>query len=178
MKPPRSLRTRRLRLRPPVLKDAATIFKQYATDPKVTRFLTWQPHKSIVDTRAFLQRCAKVRKEGTHFPWVIVRSEDGKLIGMIEIGNDGHRVTVGYVLARPYWGNGYMTEATKAIVKWCFTQPNIHRVWAFTDVRNRASRCVLEKAGMEKEGILRRWMMHPNLGDRPRDCYCYSIVRR
>jgi hypothetical protein len=53
----------------------------------------------------------------------------------------------------------------------------IFRVWALCDVDNLASARVMEKVGMQREGILRRWILHPNLSDEPRDVYCYSVVK-
>jgi RimJ/RimL family protein N-acetyltransferase len=50
-------------------------------------------------------------------------------------------------------------------------------VWATCDVENLASARVLERVGMTREGVLRRWTVYPNLGDTPRDCLCYSIVK-
>jgi hypothetical protein len=35
----------------------------------------------------------------------------------------------------------------------------------------------MEKAGMLREGILHRWLVHPNLGAEPRDCFCYALAR-
>jgi len=54
------------------------------------------------------------------------------------------------------------------------SQPTIYRVWAVTDVDNRASVRVLEKTGMTREGRLNSWLIHPNLGPEPRDCWCYA----
>ena len=56
-------------------------------------------------------------------------------------------------------------------------QEPIHRVWAVCDVENRGSARVLEKVGMQREAILRKWLVHPNISPIPRDCYCYAIVR-
>ena len=56
MKPPEIFTTERLRLRPPSVSDAETVYNTYATDTEVTRYLMWQPHKSIEETRAFLKR--------------------------------------------------------------------------------------------------------------------------
>jgi [ribosomal protein S5]-alanine N-acetyltransferase len=50
-------------------------------------------------------------------------------------------------------------------------------VWAVCDVENAASARVLEKAGMRREGVLRRWAMHPNMGEEPRDSFCYAKVK-
>jgi ribosomal-protein-alanine N-acetyltransferase len=164
-------------MRPPVLSDATTIFQQYAQDRNVTKFLMWRPHKSVAETRAFLRRCQKGRAQGTNFPWVIVRKTDGQLLGMIEMHVDAHRAMIGYVLAKSYWDNGYMTEVLKAVIEWCLSQSGIFRIWAFADVENHASCRVMEKAGMKREAILRRWVVHPAMGNEPRDCYSYAIIR-
>jgi RimJ/RimL family protein N-acetyltransferase len=86
-------------------------------------------------------------------------------------------VDLGYVLERASWGKGYMTEAVRFLVDWAVSQPSIYRVWATCDVTNLASAHVLEKVGMQREGVLRRWIMHPNLSEEPRDCYCYALVK-
>jgi RimJ/RimL family protein N-acetyltransferase len=70
-----------------------------------------------------------------------------------------------------------MPEAIRPLVEWALRQSHIHRVWAFCDVENRASARVFEKLGMHKEGTLRRWIVHPNVGEIPRDCYVYSCVK-
>ncbi len=84
---------------------------------------------------------------------------------------------MGYVLARAYWNRGYMTEAVREVTEWALTQPSILRVWAVCDVENAASVRVLKKAGFQQEGILRRWLIHPDISDEPRDCYCYAVVK-
>lgn len=157
--------------------DATSIFEQYAQDPDVTRYLIWRPHKRIEETRDFLRRCISFWKSGVAFPWVLIQKKDNRLVGMVEIRVDGHRVELGYVLARPYWGNGYMAEAVRAIIDWVLSRDELYRVWAVCDVENRASARVLEKVGMQREGLLRRWGIHPCRGDEPRDCYCYAITK-
>jgi len=173
--PCEQLETERLLLRRSVDADAEAIYSTYARDMEVTRFLTWQPHKDIAETRAFLSYCHDVWERGAAFPYVIIRKEDSTLLGMIEVRTDGHRAEIGYVLARPFWGKGYMTEALRALSRGTAAQPGIQRVWAFCDVENHASRRVLEKAGMEREGLVHRWIKVPNLGDMARDCYFYCL---
>lgn len=96
---------------------------------------------------------------------------------MIDPRIEGPKVGIGYGAARAYWGKGYIPEATRAIIEWAFQQPSIYRVYATTDVENVASRRVLEKVGMECEGILRKYILHPNISDIPRDSYMYAIVK-
>jgi [ribosomal protein S5]-alanine N-acetyltransferase len=177
MKPPELLATTRLQLRLPTQADAESIFRGYAQDSEVTKYLTWQPHQDLATTRAFLERCLRCWDEETAFPWVIMRNADHALLGMIEVRLDGFRADLGYGLARPYWGHGYATEAVQAVVRWALSQENIYRVWATCDVENLASARVLEKAGMQREGILRRFIIHPNISSEPRHCYCYAVVK-
>jgi [ribosomal protein S5]-alanine N-acetyltransferase len=147
------------------MEDAAVIFDKYAQDPDVTRYLTWRPNRSVGETREFLQAGLVAWREGQSYHWTIVRKEDQELMGMIN------------VLARAYWGKGYMTEALRKLVAWALEQPEISRIWSVCDIENRASARVMEKAGMRREGTLPRWSVHPNLSPEPRDSYCYSVPR-
>lgn len=179
MTPPTTFETPRLRLRPPVLADAPILFREYTQDPEVTRYLTWQPHANLEATQAFVRWCLDQWKECRHsFPWVLARKEDSRVLGMIEFRIGGHKAEIGYVLGKRFWGQGYMTEATTVLVDWGLTQPEICRVWATCDVDNLASARVLEKAGMQREGLLRRWIVHPNISDEPRDSWCYAKVKQ
>jgi len=177
LKPPERVETSRLTLRPPVPEDAEAIYHNYATDRLVTRYLHWQPHETITETKAFIKRCKNVWIAGTAFPWVLCLKETGEVIGMIELRIEDHRADLGYVLARDYWEKGFATEAAKLIVEWAIAQPTIYRVWAVCDVDNHPSARVLEKIGMQREGILHRWLFHPNVDKAPRDCYVYSITK-
>lgn len=174
---PTSFESERLRLRKPLLEDAAAIFEGYAADPEVTRYLLWAPHRSVADTRGFLARCLSVWELGSAYPYIIERREDGQLLGMIEMRVTDFAVDLGYVLARPSWGQGIMSEAARALVEWAIAQPGIYRVWAYCDVDNGASARVMEKAGMEYEGTLRRYSRHPNASDEPRDVLVYARVK-
>ena len=107
----------------------------------------------------------------------LLTDEGGRPLGVIELRPSGHRAEIGYVLGRAWWGQGLMTEAARAVVEWGLSRSTIYRVWAVTDVDNRASARVLEKTGMLREGRLRSWLNHPNLGSEPRDCWCYARIR-
>jgi len=176
--PPATLDTPRLRLRAPVVEDAAAIFDAYTQDAQVARYTTWSPHRSLDETRGFLEHhCLAGRKAGTVFSWLITISEGGAAAGMIDFRLAACRAEVGYVLAHRYWGRGLMTEAAGAVVEWVIAQPEIHRVWATVDLENVASQRVLEKVGMVREGVLRRWLVAPNLGPVPRDVWSFSRIK-
>lgn len=177
LNPPQTFETQRLRLRQPKLTDAPDIFNKYTQDEEVTQYNTWKPHTNLEETKQFVQTCVDNWGTGKSFPWVIEDKTTQDLMGMIEIHPDDFKVSLGYVLARTYWGNGYMTEAAQSVVNWLLAQPHIFRVWAVTDVENRGSARVLKKIGMQYEGTLRRWIRHVNISDEPRDALIYAIVK-
>ncbi len=177
MKPPEHIETERLVLRKPRMDDARAIFDGWAQDKKVTRYLAWRPHERIEQTQEFVQGCLSGWEQETRFPYMITLKETGEVIGMIDPRLEGHKVSIGYGAARAYWGKGYVPEATRALIEWALQQPSIYRIYATTDVENCASRRVLEKAGMQCEGILRKFIIHPNISDIPRDSYIYAITK-
>lgn len=177
MKPPERIQTSRLLLRIPTLEDAGSIFQAYTCDPEVTRFLPWQPHTHVDQSQEFLAGCLKAWQEGSRFPYVITVLGQDKAFGMIEVRLDGFKADVGYVLGRGYWCAGYMTEALGAIIHWWREEPSLYRLWAICDVENIGSARVMEKVGMQREGCLRREILHPAVSPEPRDCYLYSIVK-
>ena len=70
-----------------------------------------------------------------------------------------------------------MAEALKFAVDWALARPEVFRAYAFCDAENPASVRVMEKAGMTREGVLRRWHVCPNIGPEPRDCIICAKVR-
>jgi ribosomal-protein-alanine N-acetyltransferase len=176
MTTPPLLDTERLRLRIPSLEDADDI-GAYASDPEVSRYVSWRRHRSPEEAREFLRRALTAIEHSQELHWVITARDSERVLGTIGLLLQGHRVELGCVLARPHWGRGFATEAARAIVDWALARPEIHRVWAVCNVDNLASATVLEKVGMYREGRLRRWAIFPNLSDEPRDCWCYARVR-
>lgn len=176
MEIPSELTTDRLVLRKPAREDARLIYEGYGRDPEVIRYLAFRGPQTIEEIEQFLDRALHGWDAGTMLTWAITLKPEGTLIGMIDVRLELH-ANVGYVLAREHWNRGYMTEALRAVVQWAMEQPEIFRLWAVCDVENAASSRVMQKAGMECEGVLRRWMILPNRSNLPRDCYCYSIVR-
>ncbi len=177
MQMPVQIESERLLLRKPRLEDARAIFESWAQDQDVTRYLTWRPHERIEQTQEFIRGCLRAWEGETRFPYMITLKETGEVIGMIDPRIEGPKMGIGYGAARAHWGKGYVTEATRAIIDWAFQQPSMYRVYATTDIENVASRRVLEKVGMQCEGILRKYILHPNISDVPRDSYIYAITK-
>ena len=176
---PSELSTPRLHLRKPRLEDAGPLFQAYTSDRQVVRFVSWQAHEDPDETLSYLQSCLEEWSCGTGFPYVIeIADADTGPVGVIHAHKKAHQMGIGYVIARPYWGQGYTTEALTALVDWSLGQPQIWRASAFCDAEHGASARVMEKAGMTFEGVLRRYLVFPNISPEPRDCRVYAKVRR
>ena len=89
--------------------------------------------------------------------FAITLRADGTLVGSIAlmVEPDQHRAELGYVVGVPHWGRGYATEAGLAVLGHGFGELGLNRVYAFCFSRNPASRRVLEKLGMIREGMRR-----------------------
>lgn len=122
--------------------------------------------------RAFLERVVPLRPV-TDFAIEV----DGSPAGGIgfAVGTDVERFSaeVGYWLGEALWGRGIVTEALSLVTEYAFTRMNLLRLFALPFADNAASARVLEKAGYEREGLLRASSV--KFG-RPRDQYIYARV--
>jgi RimJ/RimL family protein N-acetyltransferase len=174
---PDTFHTARLILRTIVPEDAGPIFDGYAQDTTVTRFVIWRPHRSRSDTEAYIARCIATSPDLSR-TYVLTDRTDCAVRGTFALRQAApHRLDCGYALTRAWWGRGLMTEALTEVVNWALSQPPIFRIGAICDVENIGSARVMEKAGLVREGLLRRWLMHPNVSDEPRDCFSYARAR-
>ena len=174
---PHDITTGRLLLRVPVPEDAPELFNSYAQDPEVVRYLTWKPSKTLADSKHHIQDRILAWRRGNVCAWSIIQVEYGRFIGMIELRIKDNVASVGYVLAHATWGNGYATEALNAVICAGLALPQILRVVGLCDVENIASMRVMKKAGMVPEGVLRRYVVHPNISREPRDVYSFAITK-
>ncbi len=167
----------RLILRPPTEADAEAIYRNWATDPEVARYVMWRAHRSLDDTAAYMSHMAKGWESGAEFTWMICLKPSPEAVGAITLRKDGFKGNMGYVLARRHWNKGYMSEAGRAVVDLFFADPETVRVGAYCDIDNAASARVMEKMGMSREGVLKSWLVHPGQSEAPRDCLSYAITR-
>jgi [ribosomal protein S5]-alanine N-acetyltransferase len=174
---PDTLLTPRLRLSRPAPGDAGDIFRAYAQDPEATRYLPWRPDGTHRQVEEHVAASIALWEKGASFAWSIRLREGGTFVGTIEARVDAYMVNVSYVIARAAWNRGYATESVRAVCAWAGAEPDVFRIWAVCAADNPASLRVLEKAGMTKEGLLRRWTVFPNIGGAPVDCFSYACVR-
>ena len=178
-RPPETFTTPRLVARLPRPEDAAAVFAAYASDPEVTRYLSWRYYTEVEPLREFLRRVRHTWEtdDGGQYGWLLCQCGTDEPIGSIGVSLGLHGAVFGYVLGRAHWGRGLMTEAVRYVSAWALAQPPLFRVWAFCDAENLASARVMEKAGLLREGLLRRWHVCPTIGPEPRDCLIYAKVR-
>jgi RimJ/RimL family protein N-acetyltransferase len=174
---PKEILTERLVLRPPSEADAEEMFRRYAYDPQVCRYLSWTPHQSVSDTVTYLRQASTEHSKGQVDRYLIWSRGSGQLLGSVGGTFQGTYVQFGYCLALDSWGYGYATEAAHAYVDAVMNDPSIWRIQAYCDTENRASAHVLNKIGLTYEGTLRRYLVMPNISDQPRDMLIYAKVR-
>lgn len=176
--PPQSFETARLLARAPRPEDAPAVFQAYASDPVATRYLAWKPYTSVEPLAEFFRGRAEAWKRADgHYAYLLCERPSGEPIGSIGIFIDEPKAMFGYVLAQAYWGRGYATEALRWLVAWALEQPRLQRAWAYCAAENISSARVMEKAGLEREAVLRCWQVFPNLGPEPRDCVFYARLK-
>lgn len=167
------LETDRLILRRFVMEDAGPMFRNWASDPEVTRYLTWPPHQSPSLTQKVIDSWIKRYGDPAYYHWTIQLKSLGEPIGSIsgvKVDEAAASVEIGYCIGRPWWGQGLVAEALSALLAFFFDQVGMARVEACHDPRNPNSGRVMQKCGMTY------------MGNRPkeyseRDLCWYAITR-
>jgi RimJ/RimL family protein N-acetyltransferase len=156
-----TLVTARLALRPFELTDAPLV-EALAGDADVAR-TAFVPHPYPPGSaQGWIAAEREVAAQGQRYTFAIVRSADGQLVGcvLLMLAPKHSRAALGYWIGRPYWGQGYATEAAARVMAYAFEDLGLNRVAAQAMRRNRASTRVLEKVGMAHEGVLRQGIYH------------------
>ena len=176
--PPDSFQTERIMGRKPVPSDARAIFESYGTDPEVTKYLVFEPYKNLEDLKAWLNNTIQEWDRNPGIAYLLFKHNHPEtIVGSFSIRMDQFKAEVGYLIARPYWAQGLMTEVLTYWVDWALSQPDIYRIGALCDIENPASGRVMEKAGMQLEGTFKRYGIHPNMGSEPRDILSFAKTR-
>jgi RimJ/RimL family protein N-acetyltransferase len=172
-----TIQTDRLLLRAPCAADAPALF-QLGSSATVTRYVGWPRHTTLDDTLAFLKFSSAEWERWPAGPLVIESRAEGSLLGTSGLSFEtSYRASTGYVLVQSAWGRGFATEALRAIAELA-DRLAVQRLYALCHVEHRASGRVLERADFEREGILRKFCVFPNLGvAEPQDVFCYSRTR-
>ncbi|BCM89306.1 putative ribosomal N-acetyltransferase YdaF [Abditibacteriota bacterium] len=163
-----TLETPRLRLRPFQLNDAPTV--QHLAGAREIAAVTLNIPHPYEDGMAetFIASLEGAWQDGRGATFAIALRESGELVGCMGLGVDKrfNRAELGYWIGLPFWGEGYATEAARAIIEFGFQTLKLHRIYASHLEGNPASGRVQEKIGMKYEGCLRdhylKWGQYHN----------------
>lgn len=154
-----TIETDRLILRRFRIDDAQAVYDNWANDPEVTKYLTWQPHKDVDETEDILTDWEAHYEDGSYYNWAIELKELGEPIGsitVVEKDEKTKRAHIGYCMGRAWWHQGIMSEALAAVIDFLFKE-GYQRIDSRHDPRNPHSGDVMKKCGMQYEGTLRNY---------------------
>jgi ribosomal-protein-alanine N-acetyltransferase len=171
-----TIETNRLILRKVQVGDLNDMY-EYTSDPIVTEHTSWDYHKSIEETKKWIEFTLDcyVKKKVTN--WGMVHKDTQKFIGSCGFAwwNIEHsKAEIGYVMNPRFWGQGLMTEAINKVIDFGFTRMELNRIEATCKPVNIGSWRVMEKSGMQLDGVLRQYM---KLRDEFIDVRLYSILK-
>ena len=153
-----TIETSRLILRRAIREDAEPMFRNWASDPEVTKFLTWPTHNNIAVSEMVIGSWLQEYEKESYYQWMIVLKELDEPIGSISVVRQNDRVEeaeIGYCIGSQWWHKGIMTEALSAVIEYLFTEVGMNRVAARHDPNNPHSGGVMRKCGMKYEGTNR-----------------------
>jgi [ribosomal protein S5]-alanine N-acetyltransferase len=153
-----ALTTERLILRPLTLEDAPVV-QQSAGRREIVDTTISIPHPySEQQAREWIASHAEACAQGKGVVFAVDLTHSHQLIGTIglrEIDQEHSQAEMGFWIGTDWWRNGYATEAAKGVIRYGFEELGLNRIYAHHMVRNPASGRVLEKSGMQREGLLR-----------------------
>ena len=148
-----TLTTPRLILRRFKPDDAGAMYNNWATDEKVPKFLSWNIHESVEETKGLVAKWVAEYDNPECYHWVI--EYENTIVGAINlhaVSNKSWRAELGYSMGSRWWNRGIMTEAVRAVLKFAFDEIGFNKICALHDTENAGSGKVMQKAGMVREG--------------------------
>jgi ribosomal-protein-alanine N-acetyltransferase len=135
---------------------------EYSKNPQLYKYFEFEPQKTIDETREYLQKLIdRSNADNAHY-WFISLAATNKIIGSFGVHDIDWRkgkAEISYGLSPHYWGKGHFHEVLKMVMKYLFDDRNFFRIHATTRHDNLPSIKALEKAGFQKEGVLRSFYL-------------------
>jgi [ribosomal protein S5]-alanine N-acetyltransferase len=144
-----------LKLRWLTAEDTPALLEIFS-DPEVVRYTSLPVHETEADIQRLLDDIQRGFRDGSLFQWGI--EIEGRIIGtctLARIDRAHQRAEVGFILGRAFWGQRVMSRALPLLIAFAFDQLKLHRLEADADPRNTASIRILERAGFQREGLMR-----------------------
>ncbi len=171
------IQTSNLHLRQFVVADAERAYENWMSDPDVTEFATWNPHRSVEESEAIIKEWVQLYEYGSLDWCITLKQEPIGSITAVQDFPEKRYCELGYCLSKDQWGKGYMTEAVRAVTSYIFRSTDYLWVQARCDSENHGSRRCLEKCNYrhvadielpceKRKGEIRRYhMMRIDRGD-------------
>ena len=153
-----TIETPRLILRRAIREDAEPMFRNWSSDPKVTKYLTWPAHSNIAVSEMVIGSWLQEYEKDSYYQWMIVLKELGEPIGSISVVRQNEQIEeaeIGYCIGTRWWHRGIVSEALTAVMRYLFEEVGMNRVAARHDPNNPNSGRVMRKCGMIYEGTAR-----------------------
>ena len=151
----RKIETDRLILRRFTLDDAEEMYRNWASDPEVTKFLMWPTHSNIEVTKFVLTDWVESYANSDKYEWCITKKEDDEpigSIGVVKINERANAMEIGYCIGKEYWHQGITSEAMQAVMKYLLDEVGADRIESRHDPKNPHSGAVMRKCGLKYEG--------------------------
>ena len=145
------LETGRLLLRKLTREDAAMYYQRLGSSEAVTRYMLFSPHQDISESVASVEKTLRRYEAGRCYRWAITRKGEDLLMGVIDLlrfDEETGSCSFAYMLGEHFWGQGYGTEALRAVFRFAFREMEIREIIADHMSDNPASGAVMRKAGM------------------------------
>jgi ribosomal-protein-alanine N-acetyltransferase len=154
-----TLETDRLLLRRYSRDDAPAVYKNWASDDDVTKFLTWPTHANQDVTQEVIDDWVNCYSDDKYYHWAIVVKENGSEpigdIAVVHMDEKTSMAHIGYCIGKEWWKKGITSEALKAVMDYLFDVAGFNRIEARHDANNPNSGKVMQKCGMKYEGTMR-----------------------
>ena len=142
-----TIETNRLILRRATPRDAEAMFRNWASDAEVTKYLTWPTHQKIDITQMVVNSWVAEYEKADYYHWMIILKEIDEPIGSLMASTVGRAESahIGYCIGKTWWYKGIVAEALQSVIAFLFDEVGYHRIEAMHDPNNPNSGAVMRK---------------------------------
>jgi ribosomal-protein-alanine N-acetyltransferase len=163
-------------LRPPVLEDAEWMFPLIFTDRRVFRYMPWKAHSYPHQTLSYIKDAIQKSISGTGELYVVILADSCEGGGIIRHSFiEESTAAIALILSYGLWGKGIPVPLLKYYFKYLLEDKGISTIQGICHTQNRNSEFVMQKSGMVYQGILKKFMIFPNISQDKADCHLYAL---
>lgn len=170
------IETNRLILRKIQVDDVEQVYNNWCSDPLVSKYVTWETHNNIEQTRDYINYKVDLYNHNYRFDWVVVIKDTNEIIGEIDAVKTSVNyslIELGYCFGSRYWNKGYASEALSAVIEYLRDIARVEKITACHISTNPASGRVMRKAGMTYDATLKGYVVDKTTKERA-DLVYYS----